>query len=290
MSEVMVGVGGGQSSHSAVEWAASRTARTSGSVHLVHVIDVTWGIVPAEYTEQAILAAEQSLREVERSVADRYPDVAVRSSVLVGSPVEELARATEQADLLVVGTRRRGEFGGAGRLATRIAARAACSVIVVPDDVPADATGVIVGVDGSDDSDAAVKFAAREADRLGESLTVIYSWAAPEPWDTTESILAPLAPLDEDRIVIAEAIAGLAEDYPDLTVHSEVVSARPERALYGASVRARMLVVGSRGRHGLTKLFLGSVSESMVSLLPCAVAVIRPGTFGPVSASDVDAR
>jgi len=37
---------------------------------------------------------------------------------------------------------------------------------------------------------------------------------------------------------------------------------------------------------GLTKLFLGSVSESMVSLLPCAVAVIRPGTFDSVAASE----
>lgn len=277
MSELIVGVGGAQPSYPAVEWALTYAQRTAASVRLVHVIDLTWGVVPSDYTERAILEAEQLLRGVEQRYSDLHPDAAIRSSVLVGSPVEELAVASEQAELLVLGAHRRhGDFGAAGRRTTRMASRAACSVVVVPDDIPRGASGIVVGVDGSENSAAAVRFAAREADRLGESLTAIYSWVAPEPWSGSASILWPLVPLDEDRIVVAEAIAGLAEDYPDLTIHSEVVSARPERALYAASVTARMLVLGSRGRHGLTKLFLGSVSESMVSALPCAVAIIRP--------------
>lgn len=277
MKEIMVGISDLEVPHAPIEWAMSYAERSLASVHLVHVLDVTWGIVPAEYTEAALLEAEQLLRVLEGNAADRYPAVGIRSSVLVGSPVEELARASDSADLLVLGAHRHGEFAASGRRTTRMASRATCSVVVVPDGTPSQMSGVVVGVDGSEDSAAAVRFAAREADHFGEPLTVVYSWFAPEPWSAT-SILAPIAPLDEDRLIVAEAVAGLAQDYPDLTVHSEVVSARPERALYAASINARMLVLGSRGRHGLTKLFLGSVSESMVSLLPCPVAVIRAET------------
>ncbi len=82
--------------------------------------------------------------------------------------------------------------------------------------------------------------------------------------------------LDEDRRVLAEAIAGLADQYPDLHIVSEVVGGRPLRALYAAAVGARMLVVGSRGRHGFSKALLGSVSEDLVLSMPCPVVVVRP--------------
>ena len=95
MREIMVGIRDLEVSHAPVEWAMSYAERSPASVHLVHVLDVTWGIVPAEYTEAAILEAEQLLRALERIAADRHPAVSIRSSVLVGLLVEELARATE---------------------------------------------------------------------------------------------------------------------------------------------------------------------------------------------------
>jgi len=276
MAEILVAISGDGATHPALDWAMSFAERTRQSVELVHVVDVTWGIVPADYTERALLEAEQALRDQERAAMERHPGVAIRSTVLVGSPVEELARASAAAEWLVIGGHRHGSDGTAGRTTVRIAARAECSVIVVPDDIPATAVGFVVGVDGSDDGAAAVQFAAREADRFGEPLTVLYSWTAPEPWSATASILWPTIPIDEDRLIVAEASAGVRQDYPDLELLSEVVSARPERALAAASVNARMLVLGSRGRHALTRLLLGSVSESMVSALPCTVAVLRP--------------
>jgi nucleotide-binding universal stress UspA family protein len=147
---------------------------------------------------------------------------------------------------------------------------------VVPrDDRPA-GHGIVVGVDGSSASDAAVAFAAREADRWGETLSVIYSWYAPQPWaETSLAVLWPGSPRDEDRLIVAESIAGLAEDYPDLTIESDVVLDDPANALLRASAHARLLVVGSRGRHGITKAILGSVSESVVWGLRSPVAVIR---------------
>ena len=275
MRKIMVGVSSDNAGHPALEWASDYARQSHSELELVHVIDVTWGIVPDEFTEQALLEAERGLREKERSLLERHPYLAVRSVVLVGSPVEELARAAKNSDLLVIGAERRGGTGDAGRRTVRIAAGASTSVVVVPDGAVKAGRGIVVGVDGSANSAAAVQFAAREADRFGEELTVLYSWTAPEPWSPTASMLWPTEPLDEDRIVVAEAVAGLAQQYPDLAIQSRVVAARPENALFSASVGARMLVLGSRGRHGFTKFFLGSVSEELVSRIPCVIAIVR---------------
>ncbi|HPG76124.1 MAG TPA: universal stress protein [Rhodoglobus sp.] len=53
------------------------------------------------------------------------------------------------------------------------------------------------------------------------------------------------------------------------------VGGRPLPALYAASVGARMLVVGTHGKHGFSKALLGSVSEDLVLSLPCPVVVVR---------------
>jgi nucleotide-binding universal stress UspA family protein len=119
-----------------------------------------------------------------------------------------------------------------------------------------------------------VAFAAAEADRHADKLTAIYAWNAPEPWGTLPSV-APTVPLEEDRLILAEAIAGLADEYPDLEIVSQVIGGRPLRALYAAAVGARMLVVGSHGKHGFTKAMLGSVSEDVILSVPCPVVVVR---------------
>ncbi len=276
MGKIMVGTGGSQTANPALEWAAARAEHTADMVELVHVVDVTWGVVPPDFAEQALLEAEQGLRSQVRTIAEKYPTVRVHSTALLGSPVDALVDAAHDADLLVIGARRHGASGASGPRTARIATRATCSVVVVPSDLGGDGTGVVVGIDGSDDSRAAVLFAAREADRHGDPLTVVYSWTAPEPWSASDSLFWPNVPLEDDKLIVAEAVAGLAQDYPDLEVVPQVVSARPERALYAASVGARMLVLGSRGRHVLTRLLLGSVSEAIVSSLPCTVVVVRP--------------
>ena len=124
-------------------------------------------------------------------------------------------------------------------------------------------------------SSAAIAFAARLADRYEEPLTVIFAWGNPEPWGMVEPMLIDVEPTEEDNLLIAESIAGLASQYPDLVVNTEISGSRPEAALCTAAAGARMLVVGSRGRQGFTRALLGSVSEAVVAELPCPVAVIR---------------
>lgn len=276
MTKIVVGVSGKETSHPAIEWAMDFAQSTHASVEFVHVVDTTWGAVPPDFLEAALLAAEERLREIADKAQDEHPQVAVSAHVAVGATTAMLTLAAENADFLVIGAHPGGRYPGSGRRPVRIAGQASCSVIVVPAHGEPSGTGVVVGVDGSEDSAAAVAFAAEVADRVGERLTVIHSWASPEAWGLIEPSLIPIEPGDDDRLILAEAVAGLADQYPDLPIVTRVSAASPLRALYAASLAARMVVVGSRGRHGLIKALLGSVSEELVADLPCTVVVIRP--------------
>lgn len=275
-ASIVIGLSGSMHSHPALAWGVAYAVDHRLSVDLVHVVDDTWGARAPEYTAEAIVLAERHIIEEVERVRSNHPTLAVHGVVLVGSPDRELCAHAEHAELLVVGSHPLERFGDTvfSRRASHIAERAACSVAVVPSTTKSPGTGVVVGVDGSDVSVRALRFAAANAALRGDALTAVHAWIPPWPWDADPGVW-PDAPAAEDELVLAEAVAGLTEDYPDLQVVRKLPSARPADALYGASIGARMLVVGSHGRQGLERAWFGSVSAELVLSMPCPVCVIR---------------
>ena len=265
-SGVLVGVDGDHATAGAVEWAAREADRRHVSLDLVQVLPGS-ETVPAlqKPTGRAHALLDQARRNVE-SVA---PGVAVRISVVEGEVGAALVQVAERAALLVIGTR-----GPAidvnptvGRTVAHILGHAACPVIVVPrlrrDD---DRGPVLVGVDGSPDAVAAVDFAADVADR--RQATLVALGVAPRLG----------APTHEDmwRRQVAEAVAGIAEEYPDVTVREEVRRGNPDHEIVRGASGAQLIVLGSRGRGAMTGALLGSTSQAVVSQAPCPVAVLPP--------------
>jgi nucleotide-binding universal stress UspA family protein len=80
---------------------------------------------------------------------------------------------------------------------------------------------------------------------------------------------------DEEELVLAESLAGIAERYPQVPVRKAVRRARPAAAVVEASRSARLLVVGTRGHGGFASLLLGSVSHAALHHADCPVAVVR---------------
>lgn len=81
-----------------------------------------------------------------------------------------------------------------------------------------------------------------------------------------------------EEAVMAEALAGRRERYPEVSVEPRVTRGGTREALIEASSTAQLLVVGARGRGGFAGLLLGSVSQAMVHHAHCPVAVVRrPG-------------
>ena len=79
----------------------------------------------------------------------------------------------------------------------------------------------------------------------------------------------------ERERLLAESVAGVREDHPDVRLEQEVVLVAPARALADASASASLVVVGSRGLGYFSGLLLGSVSQAVLHRASCPVAVVR---------------
>jgi nucleotide-binding universal stress UspA family protein len=138
---------------------------------------------------------------------------------------------------------------------------------------------LVVGVDGSDGSRAAVRWAANEARRRGVALVAV------EAWEFSPLIFAADVPmaLDDLRSNVEEHLqAFVAEELgpvgerDGLAVEERVIEQAPVPALLSQCGPEDLLVVGSRGRGGFAGLLLGSVSQQLASHAPCPVVIIPP--------------
>lgn len=164
----------------------------------------------------------------------------LRTTVFDGSPIKALTDGAVGEELLVVGSHTLAWFQDlvVSINAAQIAAHAAGPDAVVIEREEQCGTGVVVGVDGSGASLAAVHLAAEQSDRLGERLTSRYCWSAPAPWTEDRTMIDwPMEPDEAAGLVPAEAVAGLAERYPDLELDLRLGSgpSNPPRQVLTAS-------------------------------------------------------
>lgn len=133
---------------------------------------------------------------------------------------------------------------------------------------------IVVGVDGSDASLRALRWAASEARARGGTVQAITAWH----WDGSGTFfVAATSPADErDRAqqILDEAIANVSAEFADVVIAGELVEAPPGRALTYVAANADILVLGSHGHSRLHHAVLGSVSEECVRRAPCPVVVL----------------
>jgi nucleotide-binding universal stress UspA family protein len=152
--------------------------------------------------------------------------------------------------------------------------------------------GIIVGIDGSPVSDAAVRWAARDAAIRGLPLTLVHVEDPAAPTWSQAPILeeSPAEQQAEGRslLVNASKIARDAiGDTARIQINGELLSSAPVPALVDQSNDAELIVVGSTGRGALSRGFLGSVSSGLIRHAHCPVALIRdedPQTPHPAEA------
>ncbi len=286
---VVVGVDGSEPAAAALDWAVRQAALEGRELIVVHAC----GVPGAMEDFEDIVANESGLKSVGRSIAREAvrdarlsdPTVGVDSVVTMGHAETVLVEASETADLLVVGARGRGTIASAllGSVSATLARESHCPVVVVRTfDEPPEEDGrpVVVGVDGTAVSSAAVELAFRMASLRRAPLTLLHA-----TWDLREQA-APVADLrsyaekvnlsDEEERLVAETVAGLCEKYPDVAVTETYRRGEPVRELVAASRDASLVVVGSRGRRLLATTLLGSVSRGVAERAYCPVAVVRP--------------
>jgi len=145
-------------------------------------------------------------------------------------------------------------------------------------------TQIVVGVDGSPESKAALVWALDEARLRGVGLRVVSAWhdvdlsAVDASGFVQPEVESALRELGERKL--ADVLADVNARRFGVEVESEVVDAPPAEALLGASDGADLLVVGSRGRGGFIGLLLGSVSHQCAHHASCPVAIVRKRPHG----------
>jgi len=136
---------------------------------------------------------------------------------------------------------------------------------------------IVVGVDGSDSSRAALAWAVRQASLTGAKVEAVNAWHVPT-YGYGYGYATILPTVDFAKIArqaLDEAIAGLPDLAPGVEIRPVVVEDNPARALLDRAKDADLLVVGSRGHGGFTEALLGSVGQHCVQHANCPVVVIR---------------
>jgi nucleotide-binding universal stress UspA family protein len=138
---------------------------------------------------------------------------------------------------------------------------------------------VIVGVDGSPSSTAALAWAARYADAIGATLHAVLAWhypsvaGGPPVGHTPEPVRSQV---EQSRYeILDKAIESACRELPAIQVDRKVVYGHPAQALIDESRNAHLLVVGSKGHGGFTGMMLGSVSTHCVHHASCPVTVVK---------------
>ncbi|SBT40198.1 Nucleotide-binding universal stress protein, UspA family [Micromonospora narathiwatensis] len=282
---VVVGVDGSPSALDAVRVAAREAAGRHRPLRVVNAF--LWPLLGTPLGPIAVTLPDSELRQgAEKLVAEAVDEarkidseLQVTGEVVDGGPVALLMRESEDAALLVIGHRGLGGFKEllVGSAAVQLSARADCPVLVVRGEPRADGP-VVVGVDGSPISDEAIGFAFAEAAQRGADLVAVHAWLYPSPvgpGDIVPLVYDPEKLRAEEERVLAEAVAGWAERYPEVRVRRKLVEATAARALVEESAEAQLTVVGAHGRSTLGGMLLGSVSHAVLHHSRSPLAIVR---------------
>jgi len=137
------------------------------------------------------------------------------------------------------------------------------------------AARIVVGVDGSKESQRALDWAVDEARLRDATLHVVHAWHIPQPDPYLPVVLGPEVFESSARTLLREAVAGLEADPEAPVVEAQLVCGSAVQALLQAAADADLLVVGSHGRGGFAGMLLGSVSQHLIHHATGPVVVVR---------------
>jgi nucleotide-binding universal stress UspA family protein len=277
---VLLAFDGSPDAERAVPWAV-RTAHDLGcplSVVTARDLSRQWAAIGGGSQEWNDIADERLGRAGE--LVREHGGVPTQLVATRQAPVEALRQLSATTRMVVLGARGHTRIGGTvlGSVSQHVAQHASCSVAVVREPALAQAQDVVVGVDDSEECQAAVGLAFEIAAARQVPLTAVFGWH-PSYGERPYGRL-PLSDEVVDHVhageqVVAAAIAPWQERFADVEVVIEAVPIHPSRLLGDASSHHGLVVVGSRGRGAFAGMLLGSVGQAVLAHAHCPVIVAR---------------
>ncbi|QYN26571.1 universal stress protein [Amycolatopsis sp. DSM 110486] len=280
---IVVAIDGSETTTAAAVWAVGEALRR----HAPLLVFTAYGLEDASFGGKAYppsdwLAVKQAeaegwLHRTRETLDAVVPGLRISTEATDRGPVPALLDASERARILVVGEPTGPLLGlFSGSPAVDLAAKAHCPVAVVRGHETIDGP-VVVGVDGSALSDAAIGWAFEEASLRNTRLVALHTWHDSDLSQTRfGSVMLPAENHHETgHRLLAQRLTVWQEKYPDVPVERLVEQDKPRHRLLALSSDAQLVVVGSRGRGGFTGLVLGSTSQALLHHAQCPVMVVR---------------
>jgi nucleotide-binding universal stress UspA family protein len=286
MDTIVVGVDGSTHADVALRWAVREAELTGAELYLVYAYARRPGRQrsPEQNREQAVKMLDKVI-DRNRSVLDAVSWRSYAQSAGRGSPATVLIDEAQQADLIVVGNRGGGGFSELllGSTSYRLTSGATTPVVVVRADLPAKVVDdpfpldIVVGVDGSESGDRALRWAAAEARRRNVTLNVLHAQPLP-----THFAMSAVPDIDHERELVASEgqkvidrvleHAGDALDELDVRTHPQVGPIADAMASFAGS--EHLIVVGARGHSYVVGLMLGSTSHQILHHAKAPVVIV----------------
>ncbi len=290
LERILVAVDFSEASERALDAAIAIARAGDAELHTVHALEMALPIfepyavsLPTEFLADARRVAQEKLD----AATARAREAGLEGTAFVGEVPAASAVADRAAeldvDVLVVGTR--GLTGMKhillGSVAERTVHLVSCPVLTVKGDAPEfPPRAILVGVDFSDDSVAAVDTASLLAREFGATLHLVHAVDLRIPLVTPYEVAIPDTFVDSARAAAEKRLGEVAERVRASgvgTVELHLASAAPAYALADAAedIGADLVVTGSRGLTGLKHVILGSVAERTLRHAACSVLTVK---------------
>lgn len=275
---IVAGYDGSIEARDAVDWAAAEAERTRSGLHIVYAYQLTslgteYDGPIADLTAEAQERGDRLVADIIDHVRRRGTGIDVVGTALHATPATTLIGLGDAgANLIVVGNRGRGGITNllVGSVSLQVATHTRAPVVVVRGRHDAVDGPVVVGVDGSASSDAALGIAFEAARVRGTGVTAVRAYIPAAVTALPHSVIEA-----SERLALDASVAAWREKYPSVKVEALVVDGWTAEVLVGASHTAQLVVVGSRGHGGFTGLLLGSVGQQLVHHAECPVLIVH---------------
>lgn len=264
----IVGWNNDRTGANAVAWATSRALRQpggSGVLRIMRAVDDTSIASDEAETRRELDLATAEIAELAARIGAEHPGLEVQTEVVQGEPGDLLTDRSGPDALVVIGAENghTEEYWYSSRIGARVSGAAAGPVAVIPVGDERERAGVLVGVDDVPEAEHLCRFAAELASSSGEPLHAVHVGSRSHD-------------LEADQHVLDRALEPVLRDFPGLVVESQVASGSPAGALLRRARDMSVVVVGTRRLGPVRRMFLGSVSHTLVTNAHCPTIVVPP--------------
>lgn len=262
------------------DWLLGRASRFAA--HVGGTIDLVFVSPTPSKEHEALLSGLQTLVD---------PGVRGRIRVEAGDPADKLVALTSEYDVMVIGPREPAALQRwlQGPMAVRVIRRSVCPILVPRgDQAPTEHPRMVIGLDVHGDAmPKMIAFGRDWAEKVRGRLDAVYALAVTLPPIHNKAVRETaerefLASKEPDRQAIVKAL----DDVPE--AHRGVALLRPgepEDVLVQLSAQYDMILVGNRGRTGISRLIMGNVANHVVRSAHCDVLVLPTAALidGPLT-------